>query len=141
MIGHDLLCFNRYFKIFRFLAQQVMQIIGNFTSQHFAPIAWTCHINSISLSLDKRKISIILKKEVCSFPCHLKETVPSADYYGFSWAIPFAIGPLLAGLVIDFYDPNWVWYAGGIFGLISAAMLGLMSIRSSRKEALAATAD
>ncbi len=61
--------------------------------------------------------------------------------YGFSWAVPFAIGPLLAGLVIDYYDPNWVWYAGGIVGLISAAMFGLMSIRSSRKEALAATAD
>lgn len=70
-----------------------------------------------------------------------KEAVPAGDYDGFSWAIPFAIGPLLAGLVIDFYDPNWVWYAGGIFGLISTAMFGLMSIRSSRKEALAATAD
>ncbi len=61
--------------------------------------------------------------------------------YGFSWAIPFAIGPLLAGLVMDYSDPNWVWYAGGIFGLISAAIFGLMSIRSSQKEALGATAD
>jgi len=61
--------------------------------------------------------------------------------YGFSWAIPFAIGPLLAGLVMDYSDPNWVWYAGGIFGLISAAMFGLMSIRSSHKEVLGATAD
>ena len=62
-------------------------------------------------------------------------------FFGFSFAVPFAIGPLLAGLVIDYYDPNWVWYAGGIIGLASAAMFGLMSIRSSRKEALAATAD
>ncbi len=62
-------------------------------------------------------------------------------FFGFSFAVPFAIGPLLAGLVIDYYDPNWVWYAGGIFGLISAAMFGLMYIRSSRKEQLAAVAD
>ena len=62
-------------------------------------------------------------------------------FFGFSFAVPFAIGPLLAGLVIDYYDPNWVWYAGGIIGLASAAMFGLMSIRSSRNEALAATAD
>jgi MFS family permease len=61
--------------------------------------------------------------------------------YGFSWAVPFAIGPLLAGLVIDYYDPNWVWYAGGIVGLISAAMFGLIFIRSSRKEKLATVAD
>ncbi len=62
-------------------------------------------------------------------------------FFGFSFAVPFAIGPLLAGLVIDYYDPNWVWYAGGIIGLASAAMFGLMYIRSSRKEALAATSD
>ena len=55
-------------------------------------------------------------------------------FYGFSWAIPFAIGPLLAGLVIDNYDPNWVWYAGGLFGLISTTMFGVMYVRSSRKE-------
>jgi len=62
-------------------------------------------------------------------------------FYGFSWAIPFAIGPLLAGLVIDNYDPNWVWYAGGFLGLISAAMFGVMYVRSTRKERLAAAAD
>jgi MFS family permease len=62
-------------------------------------------------------------------------------FFGFSFAVPFAIGPLLAGLVIDYYDPNWVWYAGGIIGLVSAAMFGLMSIRSSRKEKVAAAAD
>ena len=70
-----------------------------------------------------------------------KKTVPAADYYGFSWAVPFAIGPLLAGLVMDYHDPNWVWYAGGILGLVSAAMFALMFIRSSRKEKVAATAD
>ena len=101
--------YNFNTSFFRFLAQQVMQIIGKFTGQHFAPVfgtrdkvifegidasrvapvAWICHINSISISLDKRKISIILKKEVCGFPCHLyhpgtlgKETVPAVDYYG-----------------------------------------------------------
>jgi len=61
--------------------------------------------------------------------------------YGFSWAVPFAIGPLLAGLVMDYHDPNWVWYAGGILGLVSAAMFALMFIRSSRKEKVAAATD
>jgi hypothetical protein len=42
---------------------------------------------------------------------------------------------------MDYYDPNWVWYAGGILGLISAAMFALMFIRSSRKEKVAAAAD
>lgn len=41
--------------------------------------------------------------------------------FGFSWVIPSAIGPLLAGLVMDNADPRWVWYAAGIIGLVAAA--------------------
>lgn len=44
--------------------------------------------------------------------------------FGFSWTIPFAVGPLLAGLVMDNADPNWVWYASGIIGGI--AVLGYL---------------
>jgi MFS family permease len=40
--------------------------------------------------------------------------------FGFSWVIPMAIGPLLAGLVMDNTDPRWVWYAAGILGLVAA---------------------
>jgi MFS family permease len=38
---------------------------------------------------------------------------------GFSWIIPSAIGPLAAGLVMDNLNPNWVWYACGILGMIA----------------------
>lgn len=41
--------------------------------------------------------------------------------YGFSWIIPMAVGPLAAGLIMDNYDPNWVWYGGGIVAIIAAA--------------------
>ena len=41
--------------------------------------------------------------------------------YGFSWIIPSALGPLLAGLVMDNLDPRWVWYGAGILGLAAAA--------------------
>lgn len=40
--------------------------------------------------------------------------------YGFSWIIPTAIGPLLAGMVMDNLDPAWVWYGAGIVAVISA---------------------
>lgn len=39
--------------------------------------------------------------------------------YGNSWGISFAVGPYLAGLVMDNYDPNWLWYACGIIGMIA----------------------
>lgn len=39
--------------------------------------------------------------------------------YGSSWGISFAIGPYLAGLIMDNYDPNWLWYACGMIGIVT----------------------
>jgi MFS family permease len=46
---------------------------------------------------------------------------------GFSWMIPWMIGPLLAGLIMDNGDPNWVWYGCAILGTIS--MVGFLWLR------------
>ena len=40
--------------------------------------------------------------------------------FGFAWLIPAATGPLGAGLIMDNFDPRWVWYLGGMLCLISA---------------------
>jgi len=44
--------------------------------------------------------------------------------YGNSWGISFATGPYLAGLILDNYDPNWLWFACGIVGMV--AVLGFI---------------
>lgn len=41
--------------------------------------------------------------------------------YGFSWTIPLAVGPLAAGLIMDNYDPNWVWYFCALVSMIAIA--------------------
>lgn len=41
--------------------------------------------------------------------------------YGISWMLPFAIGPYLAGLLMDNYNPNLLWYASGICGILATA--------------------
>jgi MFS family permease len=46
--------------------------------------------------------------------------------YGFSWIIPSAVGPLLAGLVMDYADPDWVWYGAGLIGLIAMGAFWLL---------------
>ncbi len=51
---------------------------------------------------------------------------------GFSWMIPWMIGPLLAGLIMDNGDPNWVWYGSAILGLIAA--LGFLWLRKSHDQ-------
>ncbi|MFN2112992.1 MAG: MDR family MFS transporter [Anaerolineales bacterium] len=53
--------------------------------------------------------------------------------FGFSWTIPNAVGPLMAGVVMDNYNPNWVWYGAGIFMLVSAGIFAMLQVRSSAR--------
>jgi MFS family permease len=46
--------------------------------------------------------------------------------YGNSWGISFAVGPYLAGLILDNYDPNLLWYACGLIGMI--AVTGFLAL-------------
>jgi hypothetical protein len=41
--------------------------------------------------------------------------------FGFSWGISYAIGPMLAGMVLDSDQPNVLWYAAGVVGLLATA--------------------
>jgi len=47
--------------------------------------------------------------------------------YGFSWIIPFAFGPVLAGFVLDTYDPRLLWYIAGGIGLL--AVFGFLALQ------------
>jgi MFS family permease len=54
---------------------------------------------------------------------------------GFSWAIPFAVGPYLAGLIMDGPRPYMLWYAAGFVGLLSTlAFLALYRMRVKQEE-------
>src|SRR5258706_14069276 len=51
--------------------------------------------------------------------------------YGFSRGIPFAVGPYLAGLLIDGPKPYLLWYVAGFVGILSTVgFLGLHRTRS-----------
>jgi predicted MFS family arabinose efflux permease len=54
---------------------------------------------------------------------------------GLSWDIPSAIGPFAAGLILDNYNPNLVWYAGGAIAMI--ASLGFLFLHSAARARLA----
>ncbi|MBU0492040.1 MAG: MFS transporter [Chloroflexi bacterium] len=51
-------------------------------------------------------------------------------FFTVSWAIPSAVGPWAAGLILDNYDPNWVWYAGGIILAIAATGFYLLYLQT-----------
>jgi MFS family permease len=52
--------------------------------------------------------------------------------FGFTWVIPSAVGPLLAGLIMDNADPHWVWHASGLVGLVAAGAFALLERRVGR---------
>ena len=41
---------------------------------------------------------------------------------GFSYGIPYAVGPLFAGLILDNADPRLLWWAAGIVGMMAVSM-------------------
>ena len=50
--------------------------------------------------------------------------------FGFTWAIPNIIAPTLAGLVMDNYTPELVWYIAGLLAMISALAFFYLFIRT-----------
>jgi hypothetical protein len=40
--------------------------------------------------------------------------------FGFSWGIPFSVGPMLAGMIMDSGNSTMLWYLVGIIGFLAA---------------------
>jgi MFS family permease len=53
--------------------------------------------------------------------------------FNLSHGAAMAIGPLAAGIIMDNYDPNWVWYAGGVICTISALGYLVMQATAGKK--------
>jgi MFS family permease len=54
---------------------------------------------------------------------------------GFSWGIPYAIGPYLAGMILDGPRPGLLWSAAGFVGILSTiGFLALHRVRGEQNE-------
>ena len=54
---------------------------------------------------------------------------------GLTWMVPSTFGPGLAGYMLDNYNPNLLWYIGGILCLVSALGFYALHLRiGSRRE-------
>jgi MFS family permease len=53
--------------------------------------------------------------------------------FGFTWAVPSMIGPWAAGLVFDYYNPNYVWYIGGVLCVIAIMAFYFLHVRLGSK--------
>jgi MFS family permease len=49
--------------------------------------------------------------------------------FGLSWAIPSTIGPGMAGYILDNYNPNLLWFIGGILCGLSVLAFYALHLR------------
>jgi MFS family permease len=59
--------------------------------------------------------------------------------FGYTWGIPFMIGPIAAGIVLDNFNPNLLWYTAGIIGLLAA--LAFYALQGMSERAAYAVVD
>ena len=53
--------------------------------------------------------------------------------FGLAWLVPTATGPLAAGLIMDNFDPRWVWYLGGLLALASTIGYLILNAPASQR--------
>ena len=57
--------------------------------------------------------------------------------FGLTWAIPQTIGPGAAGYILDNYNPNLLWYIGGVLCGLSVLAYYALHLRLGTKEQFA----
>lgn len=54
--------------------------------------------------------------------------------YGLSWSIPSAIGPGTAGVILDNFNPNLLWYIGAVLCFIASMAFFILHSRLGKQE-------
>jgi MFS family permease len=57
--------------------------------------------------------------------------------YDLGWTIPATFGPAAAGLILDRYDPDLLWYLGGILCAVSAVSFYALHLWLGRQQRFA----
>jgi MFS family permease len=61
--------------------------------------------------------------------------------FGLTWTVPAMIGPWAAGLVMDNYNPNYVWYIGSVLCVVAMLAFYLLHLRLGGREKFQWTAE
>lgn len=84
----------------------------------------------VIITIGEMLVAPVSRAVVARFaPAHMRGRYMAIS--GFSFGIPFAVGPLLAGIVLDTLQPNLLWYLSGLVGLISLAGFLWLNQRTS----------
>ena len=59
--------------------------------------------------------------------------------FGLLWQLPATVGPTAAGIILDNYNPNLLWYIGGILCAVAALAFYTLHLRLGSRERFAPT--
>lgn len=96
-----------------------------FSMYGFVSVYWLFVTAMVIITIGEMVVSPVSQALVASFaPEDMRGRYMAVS--GISWGIPFAIGPYLAGLIIDGPNPHVLWYIAGAVGVVATlAFLGL----------------
>jgi MFS family permease len=57
--------------------------------------------------------------------------------YDLGWTVPATFGPAAAGLILDNYNPNLLWYLGGMLCAVSALSFSALHLWLGRQSRFA----
>jgi len=129
-------------RISKYAPMKVMAIgalfyVVGFGMYGFISAVFLFFIAMIIITIGEMIVTPIQQTAVASFAPDDKRGRYMA-MYGFSWGIPNLFGVLVAGLIMDYIGPNWVWYIAGILSLISVvgflSLNGVTNKRFSKKK-------
>lgn len=89
-------------------------------------------LNIIIITIGEMIVMPILQAVVANFaPVEMRGRYMAIS--GLTWLIPATIGPAAAGYILDNYNPNLVWYIGGILCLVAVFGFYLLHLRLKAK--------
>ncbi len=110
-----------------------LYVIG-FSMYGYVSVYWLFAVAMIIITIGEMVIAPISQALVASFaPEDMRGRYMAVS--GFSWGIPYALGPYLAGVILDGPHPNFLWYAAGFVGMLSTiGFLALHRMRGAQNE-------
>jgi len=120
-------------RISKYAPMKVMAIgalfyVVGFGMYGFVSAVYLFFIAMIIITIGEMIVTPIQQSSVASFAPEDKRGRYMA-MYGFSWGIPNLFGVLVAGLIMDYINPNLVWYIAGILSLVS--VVGFWSLHGT----------
>lgn len=117
---------KKHHQLSMMVAGNVLYAVG-FAMYGFTNMYWEFLAAMVIITIGEMVIAPIVQTLIANIaPEDMRGRYMAA--YNLGWGIASSVGPLVAGIIIDNYNPNWVWYAGGI--ICSMVALGYFILKT-----------